>query len=339
MKCLVTGATGFIGNRLVEELLKLGNEVHILARSKEKVSQLFGNKVTFFGGDLWDLDVINDATRNCDAVFHLAAFANIWSKDKMLAYKTNVIGTKNILDAALQNKVKKVVFTSSAAVFPPSENGEEIDETAALPEKYMTDYETTKVQAEQLCLEYCRKGLEVVIVNPPRVFGPGLLNKSNSVTILIKKYIVGNWRIIPGTGSAIGNYVLIEDVVNGHILAMKNGISGEKYILGGTNISFNGFFEMISTVSEKNYRLFHLPFPFILGVSKLELFLAETTGKKPLITPPWAKKYLQNRPVSSKKAMNDLNYTVTPLDEGIGKTIEWLKTEQKWKIKRLRTTH
>ncbi|HSH20252.1 MAG TPA: NAD-dependent epimerase/dehydratase family protein, partial [Draconibacterium sp.] len=229
MKCLVTGATGFIGNRLVEELINLGNEVNILARSQEKANQLYGNTVTFFNGDLLNINVILQATRNCDVIFHLAAFANIWSKDKTLAYKTNVTGTKNILEAALQNKVKKVVFTSSAGVFPPSENGEEIDETATLPEKYQTEYETTKFQAEQLCLEYCKKGLDVVIINPPRVFGPGLLNKSNSVTILLKKYMEGTWRIIPGEGNAIGNYVFIDDVVNGHILAMQNGISGEKY--------------------------------------------------------------------------------------------------------------
>jgi farnesol dehydrogenase len=331
MRCLVTGATGFIGNRLVEELLKRGNEVHVLARSEKKVSGLYGKRVAFFKGDLWETDVIQEAVNNCEVVFHLAAFANIWSKDKLLTYKTNVLGTKNMLEAAVQKNVKKVVFTSSAAVFPPSKNGEDVDETAVLPEKYLTDYETTKVQAEQLCLEYCKKGLDVVIVNPPRVFGPGLLNKSNSVTILIKKYIAGNWRIIPGTGDAIGNYVFIDDIVNGHILAMENGISGEKYILGGTNISFNGFFRMISTVSGKNYRLFHLPFSMVLAVSKLELFLAETIGKKPLITPPWAKRYLQNRPVSCKKAINGLNYAITPLDVGIRKTIEWLKTEQNGK--------
>ena len=331
MRCMVTGATGFIGNRLVEKLINLGHEVNILARSQQKANQLYGNSITFFEGDLWNTNSIYDATRNCDVVFHLAAFANIWSKDKMLAFNTNVTGTKNILEAALQNKVKKVIFTSSAAVFPPSVNGEMIDETATLPEQYLTDYETTKAQAEELCREFCKKGLNVVIVNPPRVFGPGLLNKSNSVTILIKKYIEGFWRIIPGKGDAIGNYVFIDDVVNGHILAMENGIPGEKYILGGTNISFNDFFNLISKVSGKNYQLFHLPFPIILAASKLELFLAETTGKKPLITPPWAKRYLQNRPVSSKKAISNINYVVTPLDEGIRKTIEWLKTEQNGK--------
>ncbi len=331
MKCLVTGATGFIGNRLVEELLAQGNEVNILARSKEKVYQLFGERVSFFKGDLWDTNVIRKASSDCDAIFHLAAFANIWSKDKMLAFKTNVKGTQNILDAALENKVKKVVFTSSAAVFPPSENGEEIDETAPFPENYLTEYETTKALAEQLCAEYCKKGLDVVIVNPPRLFGPGLLNKSNSVTILIKKYISGKWRIIPGKGDAIGNYVFIDDVVKGHILAMQKGVCGEKYILGGTNISFNDFFNVLSKVSGKHYKLFHVPFKLILAFSKFELFMAETFGKPPLITPPWAKRYLQNRPVSSKKAISKIGYSVTPLEEGLRKTIEWLKTTENGK--------
>ena len=328
---MVTGATGFIGNRLVNELLNLGNEVHILARSKGKVEQLYEKQVAFFCGDLSDTDVIREATINCEVIFHLAAFANIWSKDKMLAYTTNVTGTKNILEAALQNKVKKVVFTSSAAVFPPSENGGEVNETFTLPENYLTDYEITKVQAEQLCIDYCKKGLDVVIVNPSRVFGPGLMNRSNSVTILINKYISGNWRIIPGNGDSVGNYVFIDDVVNGHILAMHKGVPGERYILGGTNISFNDFFRVLSKVSGKNYRLFHLPFPLILAASKFELFMAETFGKNPLITPPWAKRYLQNRPLSSKKAINQLEYTVTPLDEGFRKTMEWLKSKKNGK--------
>lgn len=326
MKSMVTGATGFIGNRLVNELLNLGAEVHVLARSQKKVVELFGNKVSFFEGDLWNTDIIKEATRNCDVIFHLAAFANIWSKDKTLAFKTNVTGTKNILDAALKNKVKRVVFTSSSAVLSPSVNGEIIDETSAMPKKYLTDYETTKVMAEQLCVDYSKKGLDVVIVNPPRVFGPGLLNKSNSVTILIKKYISGKWRFIPGNGEAIGNYVFIDDVVKGHLLASQKGLSGEKYILGGTNISFNGFFNTLSKFSGKSYRLFHLPLSLLLVVSKFELFMAETFGKSPLISPPWARRYLQNRPVSSKKAITQLEYTITPLEEGMLKTIEWLKS-------------
>jgi farnesol dehydrogenase len=324
MKYFITGATGFIGNRLTEELLKDGCEIHILGRSKKKVELLYGNRVDYFEGDLADFEVITKAMKGCDAVFHLAALAQLWSKNKTESYNANVIGTKNILEAALQNKIRKIVFTSSAATLAPSAGIEIVDETFPLPGEYLTDYEKTKAEAELLCTDYCKRGLEVVIVNPSRVYGPGELNKSNSVTILINKYISGKWRIIPGNGNAIGNYVFIDDVVNGHIQAMKNGIPGEKYILGGVNVSFNQFFKILRSVSGKNFRLFHLPFSMMMAVSEIELFMAETFGKSPLITPPWVKRYMQNRPISSNKAIAQLNYNITSLEEGMHKTIEWL---------------
>ncbi len=330
MKCLVTGATGFVGDRLVEELLKKGNQVHVLARSPDSLSPFLAWLVTPFQGDLNDRQILNRAMKGCDTVFHLAAYANIWSKDKRQAWNTNVAGTKNILEAALQNNIKKIVFTSTAAILPPSPSGEAIDENAPWPEKFLTDYETTKMMAEQLCQEYSQKGLNIVIVNPPRIFGPGLLSKSNSLTLLIKKYIEGKWRIIPGNGKAIGSYVFIDDVINGHLLAMQKGVSGERYILGGTNISFNDFFKLLAYVSGKKTRLFHLPCFLMLLISKIELLMAECFSKKPLITPAWVKRYLQNRPVSSQKAITQLDYTITPLDEGIRKTINWLKTKEKW---------
>jgi len=327
MKCFVTGATGFIGNNLVNALVEKGNQVHVLIRS-EKNKNLFNNKnITVFMGDLQNTEMMDAAMKGCDVVFHLAAFANIWSKDKTLPYKTNVQGTQNILETALKNRIKKMVFTSSAATLPPSENSEEVDETFPLPQTYLTDYETTKRKAEQLCVDYCKKGLDVVIVNPPRVFGPGLLSKSNSVTIMIKNYLKGTWRIIPGNGKPIGNYTFIDDVINGQILAMQKGIPGEKYILGGTNVSFNEFFEIVAQVSGKKRIMFHFPFSLMMLISKFELFMAETFGKKPLITPPWIKRYLQNRVITSKKAIDEFSYTITPLPEAIDKTIQWLKTK------------
>ena len=327
MKCFVTGATGFIGNNLVNALLKNGNQLHVLART-QNAGNLFNKNVTVFQGDLQNTEVINKAIKGCDIVYHLAAYANIWSKDKTLACKTNVEGTKNILKAALQNGIKKMVYTSSAATLPPSKYNEEVDELFPLPSAYLTDYETTKREAEQLCTDYCKKGLDVVIVNPPRVFGPGLLSKSNSVTIMIKNYLKGTWRIIPGDGCQIGSYVYIDDIILGHLMAMQKGKPGEKYILGGNNVSYNEFFKALAEVSGKKQMMFHFPFPMMMFISKSELFMAETFGKKPLITPPWVKRYLQNRPVSSKKAMRELNYTITPLPEAMQKTIDWLKTNK-----------
>lgn len=323
MKCFVTGATGFIGNRLVETFVDKGYDVHILVRNKD-----FQNrhpKIKVFQGDLFDVEVLSKAIQGCDFVFHMAAYANLWSKDKTLTYRTNVKGTENILQAALKNKIKKVVFTSSAGTLPPSEKMELVDETYPLPDEYLTDYETTKKQAEQLCIEYVKKGLNIVIVNPSRVFGPGLLNKSNSVTILIKKYVEGKWRVIPGDGSQVGNYVFIDNVISGHILALEKGRTGEKYILGGENVSYAELFGLLAEITGKNYQMLHLPLSLMMLVGKLELFLAESFGKKPLITPPWVKRYQQNRLLSSNKAETQLGYKIIPLKTGLEETINWIK--------------
>lgn len=324
MRCLVTGATGFIGSRLAEELIRLGYSVNVLVRSPQKLSSLLVDEVTVIEGDVLDSIAVHQAVHNCDVVFHLAAFAGIWAKDKMLPYKINVIGTQNILKASASENVRKVVFTSSAGTLAPSRKDELVDELSPLPDSYLTDYEKTKMQAELLCRVYFNRGLDVVVVNPTRVFGPGPLNKSNSVTILIKNYLEGKWRFLPGNGKSIGNYVFIDDVINGLIMAMQLGVSGEKYILGGENVSFNELFRMIAEVGGRQYKLFHIPFPLVYALAETEQFMAVAFGKKPLITPSWAKRYSQNRLVSSEKAKNSLQYTITPLPVALEKTIMWL---------------
>lgn len=324
MKILVTGATGFIGSRLVEALTGHGFQVNVLVRSPHKIDAQINENVNIFQGDVLDTEKINLAMKDCDAVFHLAAFAGIWSKDVLLPYKINVTGTKNVLEAAVNNQIRKVVFTSSAGTLAPSSGNVPVDENTPLPPGYHTDYERSKLQAEQLCSEYADRGLEVIIVNPTRVFGPGPLNKSNSVTIMIKNYLNGKWRFLPGNGQSIGNYAFIDDVVNGHILAMQVGKTGEKYILGGTNLSFNEFFNTLAETSGKDYRLFNLPFPLIRAFSEVELFLAKTTGKKPLITPSWANRYRENRLVSCQKATEELGYRITPLQTAFETTIRSL---------------
>ena len=324
MKCFITGGTGFIGNRLTEALSEKGFELNILVRNRSAIENKFQN-AKIFEGDLFDTEVLDQAISGCESIFHMAAYANIWSKDKTLAYRTNVVGTKNILDLAVKHNVKRVVFTSSAATLPPNEKGELVDETFPIPKKYLTEYETTKQQAEQLCIEYNKKGLNVVIVNPSRVYGPGFLNKSNSLTIMIRNYINGKWRIIPGNGSQTGNYVFIDDVISGHILALEKGKSGEKYILGGSNITYNDFFDLLAKVSGKKFKMFHLPLFLMIIVAKFELFMADNFGKKPLITPPWVKRFQQNRPLSSEKAKKEIQYSPTPLEIGIKNTINWLR--------------
>jgi farnesol dehydrogenase len=326
MKCLVTGATGFIGSRLVEELLALGYQVNALVRSPNKLSDAVRKKIDVYQGDVLNPESIVRSMKGCSVVFHLAAFAGIWAKDHMLPYKINVTGTRNVLNAALELKINKVVYTSTAGTLSPSGNSVPVDENVPLPEVYQTDYELSKRQAEQVCRDFNNLGLNVVVVNPTRVYGPGLLSKSNSLTILIKKYLKGSWRFLPGNGKSIGNYCYIDDVVKGQILALNNGVPGENYILGGANASFKEFFTHVSRLSGKNYTLFHIPDSLLMAYSEFQLFLAEHFGREPLITPPWVRRYRQDRLVSSKKAIENLRYEITPIHHALENTIQWLQS-------------
>lgn len=328
MKYFITGATGFIGKELTKQILSQGGIVHAMVRSPEKARQIKHTNLKLFKGDITDSAAISKAMRGCDYVLHLAGYAKPWSKDKNLPYTINVLGTKNILESALENNIKRVVFTSTAGTLKPSDIDEVIDENSPFPDFYHTAYEETKMIAEKLCRRFIEKGLDIVIVNPSRVYGPGLLSKSNSVTIIIKKYDEGKWRFLPGNGKEIGNYVFIDDVVKGHLQALQKGRAGERYILGGNNLSFNDFFKVLSDETGINLRLFHLPLWIMKWVSYIMLILANGFGVEPLITPQWVKRYNQNRVLSSEKAINKLGYSPTSINEGIKKTLNWLKTEK-----------
>lgn len=326
MKFFVTGATGFIGHELVKKLLENGYRVNILVRSPEKLDLPDSENLKIYVGNLSDTGIIEKGVEGCDGVYHLAAYANIWSKNKNLPYEINVTGTKNILEAALKKGIKKFVFTSTAGVLKPSENHELIDESSPMPYFYLTDYEKSKSEAEKLSLDYHQKGLPVVIVRPSKVYGPGILNKSNSLTRIMKLYLRGRWRFIPGNGKTVSNYVYIRDVVDGHIKAMLKGISGEIYILGGINASYNQFFKTVAESSGINRKFLRLP-SFIMAVTAhISVLVAGLAGIQPLITPAWLKKFMQNQILSSKKAGAHFDYRITPLETGIRETIEWLKT-------------
>lgn len=325
MKCFLTGSTGYLGNRLLQALLENDFEVNVLVRKRGALKT--HKNLSVYYGSISSIEEIEPAIKHCDYVFHMAAYANVWSKDKSLPYQTNVSGTANVLELALKHGVKKVVFTSTAGTFP--ESGTEkvvVDETFQKPGHYLTAYEKTKREAEEQCFGYAQKGLDVVIVNPTRIFGPGNWTKGNSLSFLIKKYLAGSWRFIPGDGNIVGNYALIDDVVGGHLKALKHGRSGQQYILGGTNLSYNDFFHILAEVSTKHFRMMHLPVPLMLFFSRLQLLKAQLTGINPLITPEWVKRFQQHRLVSSDKAIQEIGYSVTPFREALEKTINWLNS-------------
>jgi nucleoside-diphosphate-sugar epimerase len=179
-----------------------------------------------------------------------------------------------------------------------------------------------------MSLKFIQSGLNIRIVNPTRVYGPGVLNPSNSVTKLIASYITGKWRIIPGDGNSIGNYVFIEDAVNGHVLAMEKGRSGEKYIIGGDNISYNDFFNLLGEISGKRRLMLKVPLSPICFASDLAMMVNRVTGVKPFITKGLIRKFNYNWRVNSQKAISDLGYSPTPVKESLAKQ---LIGSEKWK--------
>ncbi len=328
MNCFLTGANGFIGQRLAERLSAEGHTIRCLIRSPEKfnaLSHLPG--VTSHIGDLDDIDILTVGVRGCDTIFHLAAYAKPWSKDKRLSHRVNVTGTENLLRAALHNGVKRFVFTSSAAVIGPSPGVDPIDESFPRYVPYFNEYEETKAAGEDLVRSYNRDGLETVIVNPPRVYGPGPVNESNSLTKMIRLYALGKWRILPGDGTCVGSYVFVDDVVSGHILAAIHGRPGERYALGGENLSFHQFFGTLAEVTGKRRLLIPFPVWMMSAIATVMEWQAALTGWPPLITAAWVKKYLNHWSLSSDKAMRELGYTITPLHAGVRITLEWLKKE------------
>ncbi|MCK4630568.1 MAG: NAD-dependent epimerase/dehydratase family protein [Bacteroidales bacterium] len=326
MKIYITGATGFIGSNLTKRLIEEGNTVHALIRNPAKSKKINFENVIFKNGDLLNSDSLYQGMKGCEEVYHLAAFARPWAKQRDTYYKINVQGTLNVLLAAIKAGVRKVVITSTAGVLGPSEK-DLVTENSGSNSLPFTGYEKSKIIMEEKVWQLTKKKIQVVIVLPSRLYGPGELTVSNSVTKLIKLYNKGLWRLIPGDGKSIGNYVFITDVLDGLILAMKKGRSGERYIIGGQNLTYNEFFETLGKVIGKSRFMIKIPLKIIMFISGIQLYLAELTGKPPVITPVWVKKYCHSWAISSNKAKNELGYQITPIHEGINKTMEWLKDE------------
>lgn len=325
MKIFVSGATGFIGSRLALRLANAGNQVHALYRDERKTVLLQHPNIQLFKGDILDFNSLVYPVEGCTQIYHAAALAKVWEKDPASVYRQNIEGTMNVIRAGIMAGVKRIVCTSTAGVLGPSLPGIIVDENTPRPLKYFIDYECSKKIMEEILNTFSLMGTEIIIVNPSRVFGPDILSDSNGITRIMQHYIHGKWRIIPGDGNSIANYVYIEDVVTGHIQAMENGKSGERYVLGGTNMTYNEFFNELAELTGKRYFMIHLPVPFMRMISEIMLFIARISGKTPLITPALVRKYNQSWNLSSAKAAKELNYQPVDFKTGAGLTINWLK--------------
>ena len=321
----VTGSTGFIGTKLVNELVKRGNTVHALTRGTSNKDGLSHERIKLVTGDIQDRTSLQKGMEGCKQVYHLAAYAKNWSRDTSVFYKQNVEGMRNVFEVAKAAGVERVVFTSTIVAFGPTPAGVTGNEDMPrITQRYYTEYEETKSIAEKEALQYAASGFPVVIVNPTRVYGPGKLTEGNSVSLMIDMYDRGKVPVLLNGGNDVGNYVLVDDLVRGHILAMEKGQIGERYILGGENASLKQIFEMVDEVSGKKHFQMNLPPRIAYLYSGFEKKKAEWLGIYPQITPGWVETFLQDWVYSTAKAERELGYTIVPLKEGIRMTYEWL---------------
>jgi nucleoside-diphosphate-sugar epimerase len=324
MRSLITGGTGYIGQHLAQELLSRGEEVSILALPGADDDGMKEKGVDVYFGDVRDPDAIRRALRGCSRVYHLAAYARNWARDEDMFFDINVRGTRTVLEAAAEAGVSKLVHVSSNVVLGPS-NGSWVCEDALRVNDFLTPYERSKFAADSFVRAFALRGLEFVIVYPTRVFGPGLAGESNSVTKMIQLYLKGRWRIIPGNGRCLGNYVYVDDLAKGIVLAMERGRHGNGYIIGGENVTFTRFFDEIRQLSGKRFALVHLPLWLALAFGFEEAARARLFRGYPTITPGWVRTLLGDWGNSIDKARRELGYVSTPFSVALKSTIDWLE--------------
>lgn len=320
MRIFITGATGYVGQKLVLGALQRGHSVHALVRDINAKDIPVHPQLTLFKGDITDRSTIVTAMKGCDGVLHCAAIAKLRVHDRDIFYTVNVDGTHNVLDVALQSGVKKFVFTSTGAVIGPS-GKHPMSENDPRVVTLENDYEVTKHLSEELAREYNRRGLHTNIVAISRVYGPGLFTTGNVVSRILVKIMKNRMAFAPAKGDVEANYVFIDDVVNGHFLVLECGRAGEKYIIGGENISYDRFFQSVCRNAPKRIRVFRTPKMLLMIWSFLHMMVYSIAGKQTNISPRTMRRIFQNRALSSDKAIRELGYTITPFDEGIRKTI------------------
>lgn len=327
MKILITGAGGFIGSKLALKLAESGEQVRAMVHSKKSNFLLHPN-IEIVKGDVLDKKSLEIAMFGCEQVYHLAAMAKIWAKNPQLFYDINVEGCENVIQIGAKMGVKKFVVTSSAGTIGPTTNGNAVTENQKRETEFHDHYEISKLKSEEKIIQHVKNGTHIVIVNPTRSFGPGEFTAGNTISKIISRYVNGKWKFKLLSGNEIGNYVFVDDVAIGHILAMKYGRAGGRYILGGENATFNQFISIVSEESGIHSELIKIPLWLITSFAKYSELMSKF-GVEPKVTSAWVKKYRANWTTSIAKAEQELGYKPRILRQGIKETIDWIKSEKK----------
>ncbi|HEX9426917.1 MAG TPA: NAD-dependent epimerase/dehydratase family protein [Candidatus Polarisedimenticolia bacterium] len=323
MKVLLTGATGYLGARVASRLVAAGHEVAALVRPGAAARVPSG--VAALPGDLSDPISLKSALRGREGLVHMAALVRNWSRDPRDFDRVNVEGLALLLRATEESRLERIVYTSTIVALGPTD-GAVRDETGERTDfRFRTDYERTKWLADRMVREKAAAGLPIIVVYPGVIYGPGGKTEGNLLRRTFEDTLARRLRFRLGRGDLRICYAFIEDVAEGHRLALERGLSGGGYILGGENATQTELFGMLEQLTGVPPPRWSLPYAPAEAAGWVMRQLARITGRPPLFTEGVVGTFRHEWAYSSRRAETDLGYRITPLRDGLRRTLESLR--------------
>ncbi|MDA0262880.1 MAG: NAD-dependent epimerase/dehydratase family protein [Chloroflexi bacterium] len=320
MKVLVTGATGFIGGNLARELWRRGDEVRALVRPDSNRLTIQDTGIIPVEGDILDRRSVDRAVEGCEAVFHVAAAYTFWSRDPAGVSRTNATGTANVLAAARQAGVSRTVYTSTVSTVGTPKTGLGDENTPLDARSLHGYYKRSKLQAEQEALAMAADGMPLVVVNPTAPVGPWDV-KPTPTGRMILDFLR---RKIPAYLKTGMNLVDVADVVEGHILALEKGRSGERYILGNRNVSLKEIFDILSRQTGLATPRIRVPYWLVVGVGYADRFIeGSLLRREPAIPVEGVLASKTPAYVSCEKAVRELGLPQRPIEDALRQAVDW----------------
>lgn len=320
MRAFLTGGTGFIGGHVAHALVRRGWDVVALVRSPERAVSLREMGATLVGGDVTEPATLAPM-RRCDAVFHLAAWYVIGATDRQRMYRVNVTGTENVLNAAADAGVPRVVHCSSVAALGCGAPGEIRDETAPHPGSFTSIYEETKWHAHRAAHDLAAEGVPVVVAMPGAVYGAG----DTSVLALLWRYYAHGWLVAAPAMDGAFSWVHVDDVAEGIVLAYEKGRVGEDYIVGGDNADLRDLFGRLGEKTGIRPPRFRIPNAVLAMSRPLRPIVARVLGQEPRFVEEGLASLRGSWMVSSDKAANELGYRWRAIEDGLPDIIGWYR--------------